>query len=549
MRGRLQTSRLAPLFFASLGLCISCAQALKPGPQVVTFFSDVDNTDQPYGLYLPKNYDPARKYPLVISLHGAGSNHRLNLRRVFGKGNLPGETDAEATRRFPALLEVDYIVASPLARGTMGYQGIPEKDVLDVLADVKKRFSIDEDRVYLTGLSMGGGGALWIGLTHPDIWAAIAPVCPADPKETAEFAPNALNIPVHLFHGDLDPVVPVEATRLWNERLKALGTPVEYTEYPAVKHNAWDSAYKDGAIFQWFSQFRRQRYPARVPFVTDRYRYNQAYWVRIDSLTPGTMASIDARLGPKNDVDVSTSGLDAFTLTHPKYIARVSVDGRRIPGSGMSFIKRNGHWTRVAAYSAPAGAKGPGVEGPIADAIASRHIYVYGTLGAAGDDEIRERKAIAEKAAEWSTERSPLLLSPPVMADTQVRPMDLENANLVLFGSKETNRIIAQFADRLPFELNAGAADYGLLYVYPNGKRYVLINSGLPWWTGAGRVRRGVTFMPSPYWQLLGLGDYVLFKGSFDNLAAQGRFDRSWKLPDAAAFPITATGAVKVNTQ
>ena len=57
----------------------------------------------------------------------------------------------------------------------MGYQGIAEKDVYDVLADVKARFSVDEDRVYLTGLDMGGGGALWLGLTRPDIWAASWP--------------------------------------------------------------------------------------------------------------------------------------------------------------------------------------------------------------------------------------------------------------------------------------------------------------------------------------------------------------------------------------
>jgi predicted peptidase len=60
----------------------------------------------------------------------------------------------------------------------MGYQGIAEKDVLDVLADVKKRFNIDEDRTYLTGYSMGGGGTLWIGLTRPDVWAALAPYVP-----------------------------------------------------------------------------------------------------------------------------------------------------------------------------------------------------------------------------------------------------------------------------------------------------------------------------------------------------------------------------------
>jgi dipeptidyl aminopeptidase/acylaminoacyl peptidase len=105
------------------------AQRLASGPQVLTFFSNVDDTEQPYGLYLPPGYDAKRAYPLVISLHGAGSNHRLNLRRVFGKSNAEGETDVEASRSFPAWKDVDYIVASPLARGTMGYQGVAERDV------------------------------------------------------------------------------------------------------------------------------------------------------------------------------------------------------------------------------------------------------------------------------------------------------------------------------------------------------------------------------------------------------------------------------------
>src|SRR4051794_35035697 len=98
-------SRCASLAFA-LG-CVAIAQVYAPGPQVVTFLSDVDDTDQPYALYVPKHYSPEKKYPLVISLHGPQSNHRLNMRRVFGMGNRLGETDAEATRYWPKLKDVD----------------------------------------------------------------------------------------------------------------------------------------------------------------------------------------------------------------------------------------------------------------------------------------------------------------------------------------------------------------------------------------------------------------------------------------------------------
>ena len=64
------------------------AQKLDSGPQVLTFYSDIDDTEQPYGLYLPQNNEAGKKYPLVVMLHGAGSNHRLALKRVFGKSNI-----------------------------------------------------------------------------------------------------------------------------------------------------------------------------------------------------------------------------------------------------------------------------------------------------------------------------------------------------------------------------------------------------------------------------------------------------------------------------
>jgi predicted peptidase len=108
---------------AAVLIWAAAAQVYAPGPQVLTFLSDVDDTDQPYAIYVPTQYSPARKYPLVISLHGPYSNHRLNLRRVFGRGNRIGETDAEASRYWPVMRDVEMFVASPLARGPMGYKG------------------------------------------------------------------------------------------------------------------------------------------------------------------------------------------------------------------------------------------------------------------------------------------------------------------------------------------------------------------------------------------------------------------------------------------
>jgi pimeloyl-ACP methyl ester carboxylesterase len=543
--------------FAAIA-CIFAGSAIQPGPQVATFSSDVDGTDQPYGLYMPRNFDPARKYPLVVSLHGEWSNHRLNLRRVFGLGNRSGESDLDATRYFPPLPEVDYFVASPLARGTLGYQGIPEKDVYDVLADVKRRFPIDEDRVYLTGLSMGGGGAVWLGLTRPDIWAAIAPVCPAVPPGAVEFASNALNVPIHVFQGAADPLVKPEGTRDLVSALRQLDTKVEYTEYPNVQHNSWVKAYANAQIFDWFARFKRDRYPDRVRFVTDRYEYPGTYWVRIDHLTPGSPASIEASFTGHNRISVKADGLDAFTLAigrHPRFATTrpliVMVNGAAqtvMARDSASFMMKAGRWL-PERYQFNAHEKRPGLEGPIGAALAQKQIYVYGIGAAATDVEAETRKDVAEKAAEWSTPRMKLLLTFPVTSDKDVRFDITQRRTLVLFGTTETNDLIARASGKLPLNLNPGAADYGLIFVAPVDGNYVVVNSGLPWWTNAESVKRGqLAFLP-PVSILNTFPDYVLFKGGLDNIVAEGRFDREWRVPAADAAKILATGAAEVRSR
>ncbi|MBA2244603.1 MAG: dienelactone hydrolase family protein [Gemmatimonadetes bacterium] len=443
---------------------------------------------------------------------------------------------------------------------------------------MKRRFPIDEDRVYLTGLSMGGGGTLWLGLNRPDIWAAIAAVCPAPPEGTDALAPNALNFPVHFFHGDADPVVPVEVSRSWVQRLRELGTQVDYAEYPGVGHDSWVPAYENGQIFEWFSRFRRDPHPERVRFATERYRYNRAHWVEIDRLTPGTLATIDARLTAPNRLEVTTRDLGAFTLHlagHPQYSAErpleLRIDGRAIrtrAGEPLSFSRQGNRWAAVP-YEPPALAKRPGAEGPISAAIASRHIYVYGTGGDPSPEELEARRAQATQAANWSVDRGPfwgrVMVFPRTIADRDVRPSDLESANLVLFGTRETNSLMARYADRLPLHLDAEAADeYGLLYVFPIEERYVLISSGLPWWRST-RPAPGVApappappatpgRRPSPFvgavvaLGLMGLQDFLLFRDSPENVVVEGRFDPTWQVPEADARQLRASGAVTLGS-
>ena len=532
-------------------------QTLPSGPQVLTFHSDIDDTEQPYGLYLPKNFNPNKKYPLVVMLHGAGSNHRLSLRRVFGKSNEVGATDVETSRIFPAWKDIDYIVASPYARGTAGYQGVPEKDVYDVLVDVKNRFPIDNDRVYLTGLSMGGGGTLWIGLTHPDIWAAIAPVCPAPPVGTEVFAPNALNIPVHFFQGGADPVVNPEGTRKWVSSLKDLGSNVEYTEYPGIQHNSWEKAYQDENIFKWFAPFKRNLFPDTVRFVTDQYKYDSAYWVRLDKIIPGQTADIKAILNHDNLIKVTTNQLESFTLQlkdHPHYSiskkTAISIDGQLINlgiiTGTLSFEKIGKKWTAIK-YSLSTQMKHQGQGGPIFDGFSSRQVYVYGTKDSPDPEVLKTRIALALQAANWSVYRGEFLgrmmFFPRVISDKEVRPSDLESSNLILFGTRESNSMIT--TDVTPISLTPdNLKSYGLIYIYPNNGHYIVVSSGLPWWTG--RQEKGYRFMPLEVSGLSLMKDYLLFKGDVNSIEAEGYFDNNWKLGESQKLALKNSGVVSL---
>ena len=140
------------------------------------------------------------------------------------------------------------------------------------------------------------------------------------------------------------------------------------------------------------------------------------------------------------------------------------------------------------------------------------------------------------------------MVFPRVIADKDVRQSDYVTSNLILFGTRETNAIIEKFADRLPMHLDDEAAEYGLIYIYPMNRHYLLINSGLPWWTTPkeATAQQGLTFLGSNIEMLKKFGDFILFRESPDNVISQGTFDNNWKLTTDAEQKLKESGVVTV---
>lgn len=511
----------------------------KGGPMIKYHTSTYDGTIQPYAVYVPSSYTPEKKWPLVISLHGYSSDHVLNLRRVFGLGNKPNEPDAECKQSFPPFPEIDCLTASPYAFGSIGYGSAGETDILDVLAEMKNCYNIDEDRVYLTGLSMGGEGAWHMAVRFPDIWAAVAPVCASmgffcGPEDASLFAKNLLHVPAHISHGTDDSVVPVANARKMREIMDSLNYTYEYKEYPNVDHNSWDYTYANAGIFPWFLQFKRVRKPSKVIYTTDRLRYNSAYWVEITNISAWNMlAHIEAEVLTGNVIEVSASNITAFKLN----LAEAPVDitsQLTVICNGQEVFKKAPEQSviEIILDSTPTGrlVKRKGLEGPVYDALKSKNVIVYGAN--TDDSEYRNiLQCTADFAVFWTDWGD---IETQSLADYEVNDEIIANYNLILLGNADNNSILGKINDQLPVRFtNNGVSvvdeehtgDLGFVLVYPNPlntEKYVVVLGGN---TEDMLVKASTMYRNMP--------DCVVFSPETDFLKPEtfityGYFDENW---------------------
>jgi predicted peptidase len=196
-----------------------------------------------YLLFLPEGYAKSRKrWPLMLFLHGAGESG-TNLLKIKKLGP-PNIVDAKPD--FP------FILVSPQSQGN-GWN----PDALNALLDdVIRDYRVDQDRVYLTGASMGGTGTWTLASAHPGKFAAIVPV--SSGGETGDINKLA-RMPIWAFHGAKDPTVKVTRIEATVAALRAAGNDVKLTIYPDAVHDAWTQAYNTPELYQWLLEQKRHR--------------------------------------------------------------------------------------------------------------------------------------------------------------------------------------------------------------------------------------------------------------------------------------------------
>ena len=219
-----------------------------------------------YQVYVPADYQTKPSWPAILFLHGAGERGDDGLLQT-NVGLAPAIRQNPS--RYPA------IVVFPQVPRDSQWVGTPGDMAVAALQQTIREFHVDRNRVYLTGLSMGGHGTWYVAYQHPELFAAVVPICgwvrefpqfrgsvPAVPGDSAAIRANLVQrlgkVPIWIFHGEVDQVVNVNGSREPAAALKAAGADVHYTELLGLNHNSWDAAYASEEFRNWlFAQQRR----------------------------------------------------------------------------------------------------------------------------------------------------------------------------------------------------------------------------------------------------------------------------------------------------
>ena len=247
------------VFLVLLNLLFTPTLSLSQTLTVDDFFAGVYTSPNgvllPYRLYVPPSYDPSKTYPFALFLHGAGergSDNRLQLTGQTGELAFVNQSLEPIFMLAPQCPSDQQWVNTPFSQGSYSIANTPLSSsltaVLSLQAALQKQYNIDANRLYATGLSMGGYGVWDLLERYPALYAAGIPMSGGGDPDRAQLIASK---PIWDFHGSADGVVPVSGSRDMINAIRASGGSPKYTEYAGADHVIWDTAYSNAELVPW----------------------------------------------------------------------------------------------------------------------------------------------------------------------------------------------------------------------------------------------------------------------------------------------------------
>ena len=432
---------------------------------------------QPYGVYVPKAYDGEKPMALLILLHGSGGNYLNIVSDVYEGQEL--ETNP-------------MLVANAGAFRNQEYRHMALDDVLWVIEDMRAKYNVDPDRVYVQGISLGGRGAIELAALRPDVFAAACPQgvygClqeASDPGMFAAMQPytrwqiarwdirsylaNIRHVPMQIIYGHKDRTTPaLNALSIKHMVRYRHGGQAEAVGFDAG-HNISYPQYKWSDTRAWLLKHRLVKDPNVVSARVATLRFNRYYWVTVDAMERyWQMADVDAKYDrAAGQVTLRLRNVAKVTIAPPGECKSILVDGKTVampegkaPAKVTLVPAGDGVWEidrPAGAASKPAGpVKRHGQSGPIWDVMHGRCRIAYGTGGSAKEDE--QLRKLAESLARLDATWGPRSL--PVVTDAEVTAEVRQTCNLLLVGDPRTNRLLG--GHDWPFDLDAVAKGKGI---------------------------------------------------------------------------------------
>jgi predicted esterase len=496
--------------------------ASRRGPMRRAYRSPADGKLSEFALYVPPDFDPTRKYPLIVALHGMNGRPMEMLMWLFGHDDPARDGYWEDRHPRKSLEPLEAIVVAPDGHFNTMYRDLGEEDVMRVVDWATATYPIDETRVSITGPSMGGIGAAACALHHPDRFAAAEPLCGyhsffvrgdlggmrpwehflAEVRSNVLWAENGQYLPLYIVHGTKD--LPEENSGVLIDRYEELHYDVKH-EHPDLGHNVWQPTYEDLKGARWLLDHRRPAHPRAIRFKTPRTRWADDAWVHVHELSSsGAWGEIMARIDRDNVIHVATHGVGALGLDRDRVLiddaapVTVGIDQSKIVFQAGEPIEL--HRERSAWKAGPATHEGQCKQrtttGPIPDVFNEPLLFVWGASDPA------QARANEETARAWARIRSGVRVDFPVWSDTEFFARGEPIANdraLFLVGNARSNRVVYELEPSLPIRIDgdsvligdrrveaedgpAGVSQLGAAFIHPNPRRpdrYVVVVEGV----------------------------------------------------------------------